>query len=156
MRRRKLVSTVGAACLLGVFGGTVVANAGADITSPETITVLGTTIKDRFIDVGKPGFGPGDVAMFVENLTDESGALVGKARIMCTIHINPWAICTGTFDINGRGEIVGEGMVEFSEDVTTFDVPITGGTGEFANVRGEDHIESLSDTKERHTFDLIP
>jgi hypothetical protein len=95
--------------------------------------------------------------MFVEKLTDESDdSVVGKARIECTMHINSWAICTGTFDFTGRGEIVGQGMVPFDNDATSFDVPVTGGTAEFANVRGDVHIEQISDEVERDTFHLIP
>lgn len=153
--RKRLVSVVGLACLIGLIGGTVVANAGADITSPETFTVVGTVIKDRFVDVGKQGDSPGDVLVFVEKLTDESDADMGKARIQCTAHIGPWAICIGTFNITGRGEIVGEGMVPFGPDVTSFDVPVTGGTGDFSNVRGSVTVEP-TDTGEVDTFDLIP
>ena len=80
---------------------------------------------------------------------------MGKTRTECTIQIGSWAICTGTVDITGRGQIVGEGMVPLA-DVETFDFPITGGTGEFNNVRGEMHVEPISDTEERLTFDLIP
>ena len=94
--------------------------------------------------------------MFVEKLTDESDdSVVGKSRIECTMHINSWAICTGTFDFTGRGEIVGQGMVPFDNDAPSFDVPITGGTAEFANVRGDVHIEQISDDVERDTFHLI-
>jgi hypothetical protein len=82
---------------------------------------------------------------------------VGWARIQCTVHVGPWAICVGTFEITGRGEIVGQGMVPFGrQDVASFDVPVTGGTGDFANVRGEVHIEDISETEERETFELIP
>jgi hypothetical protein len=155
--RKRLVSVVGGVCLLGLVGGTVVANAGADITAPETITVLGTTIKDRYVDVGKHGFSAGDVLVFVERLTDEADdSVVGKGRIQCTAHVGPWAICIGTFSFTDRGEVVGEGMVPFGDNVAPFDVPVTGGTGDFSNVRGEVHIEPVSDTEERETFELIP
>jgi hypothetical protein len=153
---RKRVAAVVAACVLGVVGGTVAANAGADITSPETISALGTFTKQRYVDVGKQGMSPGDTVLFVEKLTDDSdGSDLGTVRIECTVHIGPWGICVGTFDISGRGQIVGEGMVPFG-DVASFDVPVTGGTGEFANVRGEDHIEPVSDAAEHHTLDLLP
>ena len=153
--RKRLVSVVGLVCLLGLIGGTVVANAGADITSPETFTLVGTTIKDRFVDVGKEGNSPGDVIDFVNRLTDETDAVVGKARIQCTLHVGSWAICIGTFDITGRGQIVGEGMVPFSADTTSFDVPVTGGTGDFSNVRGEVTV-TPTDTGESDAFSLIP
>jgi hypothetical protein len=152
---RKLMSIVGVAALVGVLGGALVANAGSSITAPETLSFKGTVIKDRFVDVGKPGFGPGDQFLFVEELTDD-GEPIGKARIECTFHIGEWSICTGTFNIAGRGEIVGQGMVRQTEDNDPFDVPITGGTGDFANVRGVDHIEPLPDDEEMHTLELLP
>jgi hypothetical protein len=155
---RKWVATLaGLACLVGVIGGTVVANARTSITSPESFTVIGTQTKGKGVDVGKKGPSPGDSFFFVEQLTDEEGADVGKARIECTQHVGPWAICTGTFDITDRGEIVGAGMVPFGPnvDMPLFDVPVTGGTGDFANVRGEVHVEP-TETGERDTFDLIP
>lgn len=156
--RKKLASVVGGVCLVALVGGTVAANAGAaDITVPETITVLGTTIQDRYVDVGKHGFSAGDLIVFVEKLSNEADdSVLGKGRIQCTAHIGPWAICIGTFNFSGRGEIVGEGMVPFGDDVASFDVPVTGGTGDFTNVRGEVHIEPVSDGVERETFELIP
>jgi hypothetical protein len=155
--RKTFVSVVALACLVGLAGGTLIANAGADITAPETFTVIGTTIRDRFADVGKHGFSSGDTFSSVERMTNEADdTRVGTGRIRCTVHIGPWAICVGTFAIDDRGEIIAEGMVPLSEDVTTFDVPVTGGTGDFANVRGEVHVEPLSETEERDTFELIP
>jgi len=47
-------------------------------------------------------------------------------------------------------------MVPFDNDAPSFDVPVTGGTAEFANVRGDVHIEQISDDVERDTFHLIP
>lgn len=145
------------ACVLGMVGGAVVAHAGAGITSPETLNLHGTFTKQRYVDVGKSGVGPGDTVLIVEQLSDVADdSVVGKVRIECTYHIGEWGICTGTFDITGRGEIVGTGMVPFGEDVS-FDVPITGGTGEFSNVRGEDHIETVpGEDAELHTLSLLP
>jgi len=153
--RRKLVSVVGSLGLLGVIGGTVVAYAGSDITSPETFTLVATTVKARFADVGKPGPSPGDVFVFVNGLKDEADADVGTARILCTIHVGPWGICIGTFNIMDRGEIVAEGMVPLSKNAPPFDVPVTGGTGDFSNVRGEVRVEPTK-TGERDTLELIP
>jgi hypothetical protein len=154
--RLKLVAVAGLVCLLGVIGGTMVANAGSDITSPETFTLVGTTVKDRFADVGKPGPSPGDVVVFVDQLKDEAGADVGKARIQCTFHVGPWAICTAVFRITDRGDIVAAGLAPFGKlNPPPFDVAVTGGTGDFANVRGEIHVE-VTKTGERDTLELIP
>jgi hypothetical protein len=51
--RNRIVSVAVAAGLLGLIGGTVAANAGTNITSPETITAVGTSTKDKFVDGGK-------------------------------------------------------------------------------------------------------
>lgn len=154
--RIRTVATVVACTLTVVAVGTIVANAGADITSPETISAVGTQTKARYIDNGKPGFGPGDVNMFTERLTDDSDAVIGSARVTCTVQIGQWAMCDGAFTIDGRGEIVGSGIVNIGEDETGTVVPITGGTGDFANVRGEDQIEFVSETEEVHTLNLLP
>ena len=42
MKNRALTGLVAAAGLLGLIGGTVAANAGTNITSPETIMTVGT------------------------------------------------------------------------------------------------------------------
>jgi len=147
--------TVAAICTLGVMGGgAVVAAAGTDITSPETISAHGTQTRARYIDEGKPGEGPGDVSMFVESLSDASGAVIGSLRVTCTAQIGGWGMCEGVFTIDGRGQIVGSTLV--APKATGVDVPITGGSGDFANVRGEDHIEFVSPTEEHHTLDLLP
>jgi hypothetical protein len=59
--RSRVVSVAVAAGLLGLIGGTVAANAGTDITSPEMITTVGTTVKDKSVDIGKRGPTVGDV-----------------------------------------------------------------------------------------------
>jgi hypothetical protein len=63
----------------------------------------------------------------------------------------------GTFDITGRGEIVGTGAFVnfFGSESVDFDVPITGGTGDFANVRGVVHVH-LTENREIDTLELLP
>jgi len=153
--RNRIVSVVAAAGLLGLIGGTVAANAGTDITSPETITTVGTTTKDKFSDVGKPGPSVGDTFASTLALKSTAGVDLGTERTQCTLNAGQWAICTGAFDISGRGEIVGTGMVNFGTESPDFDVPITGGTGDFANVRGVAHVH-LTENGETDTLELLP
>jgi hypothetical protein len=60
-------------------------------------------------------------------------------------------------NIADRGEIVAEGTYPPYADLHTppFDFAVTGGTGDFSNVRGTVHVEVL-DAAERFTFSLIP
>jgi hypothetical protein len=153
--RNRIVSAVAAAGLLGLIGGTVAANAGTDITSPETITTVGTTVKDKSIDVGRQGPSVGDTFATTVDIKSTTGVDLGTERTQCTLGTGRVAICTGAFDITGRGEIVGTGTVNFGSESLDFDVPITGGTGDFANVRGVAHVH-LTENGETDTLDLLP
>jgi hypothetical protein len=153
--RNRIVSVVAAAGLLGLIGGTVAANAGTDITSPETITTVGTVVKDRFVDVGKKGPSVGDTFATTLDIKSQAGVDLGTERTQCTVGTGKWAICTGTFDITGRGEIVGTGAVNIASETPDFDVPITGGTGDFANVRGVAHVH-VTENGETDTLELLP
>lgn len=146
---------VAAAGLLGLIGGTVVASAGTSITAPETITTVGTTVNGKFVDVGKKGHSVGDTFADTIDIKSQAGVDLGTERTQCVLGVGRWAICTGTFDITGRGEIVGTGAVNLGSDLSDFDVPITGGTGDFANVRGVAHIH-VTENGETDTLELLP
>ena len=158
--RKWFVSVAGLTCLVVVIAATVVANAGASITAPETFTLVGSTQSSYLVDLGEPTrhrLNAGDVVFILSELTDENGENVGKARTQCTVQIGRWQICIETWHITGRGQIVGEGMRPpyAGLDTPPFDLAVTGGTGEFSNVRGTVHVETL-DAAERVTFDLVP
>ena len=149
------MSAVAAAGLLGLLGGTVVASAGTSITAPETITTVGTTVKGNFVDVGKKGPSVGDTFADTIDIRSQAGVDLGTERTQCLLGMNRSAFCSGTFDLTGRGEIVGTGAVNFGSDLSDFDVPITGGTGDFANVRGVAHIH-ITENGETDTLELLP
>lgn len=153
--RTKITSAVAAVGLLGLIGGTVAAVAGTSITAPETITTVGTTVNGKFVDVGKKGPSVGDTFADTIDIKSQAGVDLGTERTQCVLGVGRWAICTGTFDITGRGEIVGTGAVNFGADLSDFDVPITGGTGDFANVRGVAHIH-ITENGETDTLELLP
>jgi hypothetical protein len=153
--RTKIMSAVAAVGLLGLIGGTVAATAATSITAPETITTVGTVVKDKYIDVGKKGPSVGDTFATTVDIKSQAGVDLGTERTQCTLGTGRWAICTGAFDITGRGEIVGTGMVNFGSESPDFDVPITGGTGDFANVRGVAHVH-LTENGETDTLELLP
>lgn len=153
---RKL-SVVGLAGVLVLAGsGLTMAFAGNNITTPETLVLTETSLKGKGIDVGKPGFGPGDSFIFVDSLTDADGSKVGTVRGQCTIQIGPWQTCQVGAFLNDRGEIFVSGVTPNTDEPTPLDLPITGGTGEFANVRGSVHVEPVSDNVQEVTLTLIP
>jgi hypothetical protein len=130
--------------------------ATASITSPETITTVGRVVKEKGVDLGKPGPSVGDTFAWTLDIKSQAGVDLGTERTQCTVGVDGWAICIGTFDITGRGEIVAMGaFVNFGSERVDFDVPITGGTGDFANVRGVVHVH-LTENREIDTLELLP
>jgi hypothetical protein len=154
----KKLSVVGlAGVLVVVGGGLAVALAGNNITTAETLVLTETNLKGRSIDVGKPGFGPGDSFIFVNSLTDPAdGSRVGTVRGQCTIQIGAWQTCQVGGFIDGRGEIFVSGVAPNTDQPVAQDYAITGGTGEFENVRGTVHVEPMSGNEEELTLTLIP
>jgi hypothetical protein len=153
--RKRIVAVAAAVGLLGLIGGSVAASAGTSITAPETITTVGTVLKDKAVDVGKRGPSVGDTFATTLDIKSQAGADLGTERTQCTLGTGQWALCTGAFDITGRGEIVGTGMVNLGSQSPDFDVPVTGGTGDFANVRGVAHVH-LTENGEIVTLELLP
>ena len=77
----KKLSIVGLAGVLVVVGGGLAAAlAGNTITTAETLVLTETNLKGRGIDVGKPGFGPGDSFIFVNSLDRSNGRVKGRHR----------------------------------------------------------------------------
>ncbi len=154
-RKLLIVGVAGVLALVG--GGLTAALAGNNITTPETLVLTETSLKGKFVDVGKHGFGPGDSFLFVDSLTDPAdGSRVGTVRGQCTIQVGPWQICQVGGFLDGRGEIFVSGVTPNNDQPTAIDLAITGGTGEFENARGSVHVEPTSDTEQTTTLTLIP
>lgn len=157
MRQRLGYIAVSAAMLV-VVSGLAIAQAATPITAPETIVLISHTVKGAEVNVGDQSFGPGDSFMYVTKSFDETDQTqLGGSHVQCTIQPGKgWELCTGAFIITGRGQIVGEGMIKLTDGTTSIDVPITGGTGDFENVRGYVHIEFIDETTEKDTLFLLP
>ncbi len=153
---KRLGILASAIALLGsVAGGITIALASGDITAPETIVLSAHTTKEAAVDVGKKGFGPGDQFLFQDALYDETGKTrMGSDQGHCTLAFRGWAICEVALFLTDRGEITGTGAVPATEEA--FDFPLTGGTGDFENVRGSAHVEPISEQEERITLNLLP
>ena len=144
--------------MLAVVSGLAVSQAAADISAPETIVLISHTVKEATVNIGDRAFGPGDSFMFLSKSFDETDQTqLGGSHVQCTIQPGKgWEFCTGAFIITGRGQIVGQGAVQFTNETTSLDVPITGGTGDFETVRGYVHVEFIDETTEKDTLFLLP
>jgi hypothetical protein len=152
-RKLSIFGLAGVLVLVG--GGLTMAFAGNNITQPETLVLTETTLKSRFVDLGKPGPGPGDSFLFVDSLTDPAdGSRVGTVRGQCTVQIGHWQTCQVGGFLDDRGEIFVSGVAPSTEQPTPLDFAITGGTGEFENVRGSVHLEPDLNTEAEATLTL--
>jgi hypothetical protein len=140
-----------------VLGGLAVASAGTGIPAEETIVALQKITKAMDTDLGKPGPTPGDELVLRSGLFDEAGAKLGTGYVNCRANFERFAMCSTAFFLSGRGEVVAGGAINFGDEPPQpFDVPVTGGTGEFENVRGSIHAEAVGPGEFLLTFHLIP
>jgi hypothetical protein len=156
--RGKLGYIAASAALLVVVSGLAIAQAATVITAPETIVFTAHPGKYAQVNMGSKGDDPGDSFMFVDNLFDEADLTkLGAEHVQCVTQPGKgWNLCTVGLFIDGRGEILIEGAIQFAEGVHTFDLPITGGTGDFAGVGGyATHADSTGDTS-IITLNLLP
>ncbi len=155
--RRKVGYIAVTAALLAVVGGLAIAQAGTGITDPETLVLFANGGKGAHLDLGAKGYSAGDTWMFNIPLFDETDTTrVGRIVYECTVQPGDgWELCSAALTINGRGMLVATGSLHFT-DATTYPMTVTGGTGDFANVRGDGVIEVVDNDTYKYTLNLLP
>jgi hypothetical protein len=146
------------AVLLVVVLGLATSSQSA-VAAPERGSHLQYLVKfigeDTFVDLGAPGFSQGDLFVFHDLIFTADGATqVGRDGGSCVIFdaTMPEENCTLTF-VLPEGEIT----VQFVTSVGPAPKPfaITGGTGQYRNVRGAGILAERGDETADLTFDLI-
>ena len=153
--RRKFITTAGTV----VCATAVVATIGAGTTSAspakrlgETLVVIQSPPRQQYVDLGDPGPSPGDLLEFASTLASQAGTPVGDLHIACTQNFDQVAVCVGIFNLSGRGKLSVDASPVFPNSTVGM---VTGGTGEFQNVRGEAHIDPQPDGTTKITFNLL-
>jgi hypothetical protein len=178
MRRKLVLGMLGTTLMVAAIAATTLSSAGAtpssvgawgrgwtsrhatahgapDIGTPQTLTFKATTLKLHYVDANGNGKqDSGDYVIFTEQLTNKSGSSIkGIDTVRCTFnsagHGQDVTMCDGEFVVGDRGEITVYGMANPW-------VAVTGGTGQFANVRGQASIDSLDPDTEIITVYLTP
>ena len=150
------------AALVGVVGaGLTSAVAANSIVAEETLVVGEHSTKFRIVDgFGKPDdFKVGDRYLFRSELSDEADTVIGHANTECAVQFAKRDTCSVIYELDPRGSIVAEGQVPVSQLVVggTWTLAITGGTGEFENVRGSVAVEIVDDQgNSEHSLHLLP
>jgi hypothetical protein len=93
--------------------------------------------QSEFIDVGEPGFSPGDYNVFRDPLYDDNQQqIVGYVNAQC-MFIFARFVCHGVVELTDRGKITFEGSLGRSR---RFLLALTGGAHEFKTVDGQVRI----------------
>jgi nitrogen fixation-related uncharacterized protein len=160
-----LVVVVLALGIIGLLGAVGSASPDDDHNDKgRTLTVLTKTREEKVVDLGPQGPSHGDMRVVNAPLYDASGKeRIGRLDLFCVL-TDPadepvenanMAECTKTFTLPG-GEISVQGV----EAYPTLSAPapgedaITGGTGKYAGVRGEQRFEPRR-TRVINTFHFI-
>ena len=138
--------------MIGGFGQTAAADAALTLFEHDT--------QSTEIDLGDPGHGPGDQFLFAGDVFDHAGGTnIGHVAGQCTTlsgdATSGDAFCHGTFVLEG-GQLAVQGL----DTGGVFDagqpgaVAIVGGTGIYANARGDGTIQISPDAPTDSTFVL--
>jgi len=138
--------------MVGVFGQ----SAAAD----TTLTLFEHDTQSTEIDLGDPGPGPGDQFLFAGDVFDHAGGTnIGHVAGQCTTlsgdATSGDAFCHGTFVLEG-GQLAVQGLDTggVSDAGQPGAVAIVGGTGIYANARGDGTIQISPDAPTDSTFVL--
>ena len=110
---------------------------GAATAKDVTRLVLIVRSVDEFqVDVPPEGEGnPGDSALVTEDAFTPAGRRVGHNQVRFTVMFRQEDFVEATFVLQGRGQIVVEGGLSFTEQRPA--LAVVGGTGKFRNARGQ-------------------
>jgi len=163
-----LVALVLVVMALGIMGVLRAVSASPDTAAKErssTLTVLTKTREARVVDLGPQGPTHGDMRVVNAPLYNESGTKrIGRLDLFC-VTTDPadepnerahMAECTKTFTLP-RGEISVQGVNAYPKlpGLPSSGVDaISGGTGKYAGVRGEERFE-MRGNKVISTFHFI-
>ena len=159
MRR---VFTLVLAAVVGLVGaGLTSAFAATQIAQEQTIVLAEHSVQSRTTDlVSKPdAFNPGDRYLFRSVLRDEQDLRVGQLFVDCLVQFAKQDSCSHVYELEGRGTITALGMIPVSQlqQGGTWQLAITGGTGEFENVGGSTTVVIVDDAgNSEHSLHLLP
>jgi hypothetical protein len=150
------------AVMVGILAaGLTTAFAGTRIVQEETVVFGEHTLRGRNIDlVGRANdFRPGDRYIVRSELTDAQDAVAGHLFVDCSVQFAKKDSCSQIYEIPARGTVTAEGLIPVSQLKVggTWVLAVTGGTGEFENVRGSVTVVIVDDRgNSEHSLHLLP
>jgi hypothetical protein len=128
----------------------------ATIDQPSQIRITDRERSYRRLDEGPQGKGPGDVEIAWQTLYNRriTTKAIGHSELFCTYLTKRSRHCTTTYFLP-KGKIVVEGVIGSR---LLYELPVTGGTGLYANARGSVVVtsQSMHPRREILLFRLLP
>jgi hypothetical protein len=149
------------AVVLAGLAGACAQTSSADATTKH-LSIVGldekaTTLEQ--VDLGKPGFGPGDELIEENPAADTSGATVGKLYTVVTMTSGKsLSDAVGLIDCHvvlTGGTILFNGSVSLKDLGTGVTLPVLGGTGSYNGAGGTVRMQAPDMKKTNLTFDLL-
>lgn len=158
---RRLLTLVLAAVIGLVGAGLSSSFAATRIALEETLVLSEHTVKGRNVDLvgSADAFNAGDRYLFRSVLRDDQDVRVGQMFVDCVVQFAKEDACSHVYDFAERGTITALGMIPVSQLKVggTWQLSITGGTGEFENVGGAATVVIVDDTgNSQHSLHLLP
>jgi allene oxide cyclase len=156
--RRTLILTSAVAVLASALtaGALALGSGSGGIVAPVTVHVVEHPVTDQVIDVGAPGDSPGDQLPFANPIFDaDNDTRVGSDQGNCvraSTTQGRWECMWTTF--LPKGQVTVEGP--FRDAFATTVLAVTGGTGKYANARGQMVLHLRSDGNFDFVFRLQP
>jgi hypothetical protein len=161
-----MVLTLGIIGVLGAVSASPNNNADNRNDKSRTLTVATKTPEIKIVDLGPQGLTQGDTIVQNAPLYNATGKeRIGRFDLLCAI-TDPadepsekahMAQCTKTFTLPG-GQISVQGLEAYPDELSARPAPgedaISGGTGKYAGVRGEQRFEPRR-TQVINTFHFI-
>jgi hypothetical protein len=114
---------------------TAAAEAAAKTKDVTRLVLIARFVEETLVDVPPVGEeNVGDSFLFTEDLFTPAGRPVGHDQVRCTLMFRQEVFCEASAVLNGRDEIVVEGVIGAEQRPV---LAVVGGTGRFRNARGQ-------------------
>ncbi len=151
---RKIYAVLATAILVGVAAVSIAAASTPAITSSQTLRLVAHGGTSRYVDNGRTGASIGDQVILNQPLyfASDPSTLAGRGHVAVLLEGNGISQDTADIVLSG-GQISIQG---FQHRDSTFRLAVVGGTGRYANVRGEAMVTLRPHNAYAVTIELTP
>lgn len=151
---RRIYAVVATAILVSAVGVSIAGASTPSITEPQTLHLVARGGTSTFVDNGATGPSIGDQVILNQPVywASDPSKLAGRGHVAVLLEGRGISQDTANLILSG-GQISVQG---FQHNSKTFQLAVDGGTGRYANVRGEAIVTLLPHNASTITLELTP